>query len=64
MPRIDIPSYPTKEERKKHPTWDVAFVLSEIMNDNAPIGWKDYLYAAEALVRHYDIEVPDDHPTS
>ncbi len=29
--------------------WRVAFILSEILNDNAPIGWGRYIYAAERL---------------
>ena len=32
------PTY-VKEEIEANPEWHVAWVLSEILNDNAPIGW-------------------------
>lgn len=30
--------------------WELAFSLSEIMNDNAPIGWAKYIPIAECLL--------------
>ena len=29
----------------------VAHILSELLNDNAPIGWERYKYAADCLLR-------------
>jgi len=39
-----------------NPEWQLAFSLSEIDNDNAPIGWSKYLYMAECLLNNYDIK--------
>ena len=49
------PTY-VKEEIKKRPEWELAFSLSEIMNDNAPIGWGKYIYVAKCLLNFYDIK--------
>lgn len=39
-----------------NPVWQLAFSLSEIMNDNAPIGWGKYIGTAECLLANYDIK--------
>lgn len=39
-----------------NPVWQLAFSLSEIMNDGAPIGWGQYIYAAECLLANYEIK--------
>jgi len=31
------------------PTWKLAFVLSELDNDNAPLGWGEYISVARAI---------------
>ena len=49
------PTY-VKEQIEAKPEWDLAFVLSEIMNDAAPIGWGKYIYVAECLLAHYEIK--------
>ena len=49
------PTY-IREEIRANPVWDLAFVLSEIQNDGAPIGWGRYIGAAECLLAHYDIK--------
>lgn len=37
------------------PAWRLAFILSELLNDNAPIGWGRYILAAETLLgEHVD----------
>lgn len=33
-----------------NPEWELAFILSEIRNDNAPIGWGTYIGTAKALI--------------
>ena len=48
------PTY-DRETIKANPVWDLAFTMSEIMNDAAPIGWWKYAFAAECLLKHYDI---------
>lgn len=35
------------------PAWRLAFWLSEIDNDTAPIGWFQYVPIAEALLRRF-----------
>jgi hypothetical protein len=49
------PTY-DRELIKADPIWDLAFTMSEIMNDNAPIGWHKYIGAAECLLASYDIK--------
>lgn len=40
------PTY-IKSEIDKNPVWKKAFELSEVKNDNAPIGWSFYIPEAE-----------------
>ncbi len=40
---------------RANPEWDLAFVLSEIENDNAPIGWSRYIGTAKCLLGAFDI---------
>jgi hypothetical protein len=40
----------------ENPVWDVAWTLSEILNDNAPIGWSRYISTAELLLAKYTIK--------
>lgn len=42
------PTY-RKEEIEANPIWYLAWVLSEIQNDNAPLGWSKYIPLAESL---------------
>lgn len=48
------PTYNIEQIRSK-PEWHLAWVLSEIMNDRAPIGWGSYIFAAECLMNSFDI---------
>lgn len=48
------PTY-VRAEIEANREWDLAFTLSEIMNDNAPIGWGRYITPAKCLLAHYDI---------
>ncbi len=38
-----------KEEINANPIWKVAWIISECVNDNAPIGWSKYIHAAEEI---------------
>ena len=49
------PTY-VMEEIEADPEWELAFVLSEIENDNAPIGWSRYIGKAKCLLAHFDIK--------
>ena len=42
-----------------NPVWKEAFRLSELWNDNAPIGWSDYIANA-----NYVLECERKHGTS
>ena len=44
-----------RKEIEKDPVWELAFTLSEIENDNAPIGWCQYIATAKCLLAKYDI---------
>ena len=48
------PTYRT-EAINADPLWRLAFVLSEIDNDTAPIGWGTYIWKAEALLEVFDV---------
>jgi hypothetical protein len=45
-----------REEIEANPVWQLAFSLSEIQNDNAPIGWSRYIYIAECLLANYEVK--------
>lgn len=48
------PTY-VKEEIAKNPEWQLAFDLSEIHNDAAPIGWGRYIGMAQCLLSIYEM---------
>jgi hypothetical protein len=48
------PTY-VREEIEAKPEWALAFSLSEIMNDDAPLGWSRYIFPARCLLNEYDI---------
>lgn len=39
----------------KDPIWKLAFWMSEIDNDNAPIGWNNYIPLARSLTDKYEL---------
>lgn len=43
------PTY-VKAEIDAKPDWELAFILSEIMNDDAPLGWAKYIGPAQCLI--------------
>lgn len=51
---ISDPTY-NREEISKNLEWELAFVLSEIINDNAPIGWSRYISVAHSLITTFHI---------
>ncbi len=48
------PTY-DRDRINANPVWELAFVLSEMQNDNAPLGWGRYIWVAESLMKRYDI---------
>lgn len=48
------PTYDRKEILA-NPVWDLAFVLSEIQNDAAPVGWSKYILTAQCLLDAFEI---------
>jgi hypothetical protein len=52
---MNDPTY-VKTEIDANPIWELAFTLSEIQNDDAPIGWSKYTFVAECLLNHYNIK--------
>jgi hypothetical protein len=49
------PTY-VQEDIKANPVWELAYTLSEIDNDNSPIGWGKYISMAGCLLDNYDIK--------
>ena len=44
------------EEISNNPVWQLAFSISETLNDEAPIGWSKYIGVATVLLSNYDIK--------
>jgi hypothetical protein len=51
---VNDPTY-VKEEIEANPVWYLAWVLSEVQNDRAPLGWSEWVYTAECLLAHFTI---------
>lgn len=45
------PMMPRKEQLERNGVWHIAFILSEMVNDNAPIGWDRYIPDAERIIQ-------------
>ena len=48
------PTY-VQDKINAKPEWRLAFLMSEVLNDNAPLGWGRYIPCAEEILRNYDI---------
>lgn len=48
------PTYDT-DEIKKNKVWYLAYVLAQIKDDNAPIGWSRWITTAECLMHNFNI---------
>jgi len=48
------PTY-VKEEIDANPVWKLAFWMSEIDNDHAPIGWSRYIILARAVLHRFTL---------
>lgn len=48
---MDDPTY-NRAEIDKNPTWKIAFVISECLNDSAPLGWSKYIWVAEQIINN------------
>ena len=49
------PTY-DRERIDKNPVWRLAFKLSEMDNEIAPVGWSDYIYKAEHILEEYELK--------
>jgi len=52
------PTY-DKNEIQKNKTWRVAFILSELYNNSAPLGWSRYIPDANVILASLDSFVGD-----
>jgi len=52
---MNDPTY-NREAIRANPEWDLAFILSEIMNDAAPLGWSKYIPTAQCLLAAFEIK--------
>ena len=48
------PTYIQAEIDSK-PEWKLAFRMSEVDNDNSPIGWSRYITLASWIIRTFDL---------
>jgi|GEM_PF-6931534 len=39
-----------------NPIWKLAFWISEITNDNAPLGWHKYIFLATCILNKYELK--------
>jgi hypothetical protein len=46
---VSDPTY-VKSQIEDNPEWYLAWTLSEIQNDQAPIGWSKYIWIAKCLM--------------
>lgn len=51
---MDDPTY-VKAEIEANPLWNLAWQLSEVDNDMAPIGWGRYINMAQWILNAFDI---------
>lgn len=42
---------------KKNPLWYTAWIISECLNDNAPLGWSKYIWIAEEINKHIKLSL-------
>jgi len=49
------PTY-VKAEIDANPVWKLAWWMSEIDNDNAPIGWARYISLARAVIDRFQVK--------
>lgn len=52
---MNDPTY-VRSEIDANPEWELAFILSEILNDGAPLGWGKYIGPAKCLLAAYDMK--------
>jgi hypothetical protein len=52
---VEDPTY-NKEKIDQDPVWKLAFWMSEIDNDNAPIGWSRYTILSRAILNKFNLE--------
>jgi hypothetical protein len=55
MIKFADPTY-IREEIDANPIWELAFSLSEMQNDNAPIGWGKYITLATMILHNYEVK--------
>ena len=48
---MNDPTY-DKKEIEANPVWHLAWFISELVNDLAPVGWGRYIKIARALYKH------------
>lgn len=51
---MNDPTY-IRSEIESNPVWKLAFWMSEIDNDNAPIGWNKYIILARFLLDKFEL---------
>jgi len=59
--RAPDPTY-VKAQIDADPVWQLAFRLSEVDNDNAPIGWFRYTPLARWLLETFDLKEKRQQP--
>lgn len=52
---MNDPTY-NRDEIKKKPEWELAFVISECINYKAPLEWSQYIHLATCLLANFDIK--------
>jgi hypothetical protein len=54
--QMQDPTY-VKELIEDNEIWRLAFLMSEIDNDNAPVGWGKYIHLARYLLDKYELKL-------
>jgi len=53
--KMKDPTY-ERAEIEANPVWFIAWIISEHLNDNAPLGWSRYIGAANSILDHFDVK--------
>ena len=54
------PTY-NMDEIASNPEWKLAFLISEVLNDQAPLGWGNYTSVASVIMRRYKLSEVGGH---
>ena len=57
LPKEQLPD-PTynKKEIVKNPAWHIAWIISQCVDDEAPLGWSKRIWIADQIVKELNVK--------